>query len=82
MSKVARASVSAKADIRDLKREVREVHKIVSNIKDMILTKWKVQDEKYGEYRWPYDEEGDLLPTVNHTTLYPWHNEEPHEEEG
>ena len=48
----------------------------------MILTKWKVQDEKYGEYRWPYDEEGDLLSGVNHTGLYPWHNEEPHEEEG
>ena len=51
MSKVAKASMSAKADIRDLKREVREVHKIVNNIKNMILTKWKVQDEKYGEYR-------------------------------
>ena len=48
----------------------------------MILTKWKVQDEAYGEYRWPYDMDGDLLPTVNHTALYPWHNDEPHEEEG
>tara|TARA_R100000234_G_scaffold13872_1_gene7710 strand:- start:211 stop:459 length:249 start_codon:yes stop_codon:yes gene_type:complete len=82
MSKIAKASMSAKADIRDLKREVKEVHKIVSNIRDMILNKWKVQDEAYGEYRWPYDMDGDLLPTVNHTALYPWHNDEPHEEEG
>ena len=42
MSKIAKASMSAKADIRDLKREVKEVHKIVSNIRDMILNKWKV----------------------------------------
>ncbi|SVD56574.1 uncharacterized protein METZ01_LOCUS409428 [marine metagenome] len=37
----------------------------VKELKDMILTKWKVDDERYGEYRWPYDKDGDILPNVN-----------------
>jgi hypothetical protein len=37
----------------------------VKELKEMVLDKWKTEDERYGEYRWPYDQDGDLLPNVN-----------------
>ena len=37
----------------------------------------------YGEYRWPYDMDGDLLPTCkSYCIISLGHNDEPHEEEG
>ena len=39
----------------------------VQDIKEMILLKWKMEDERYGEYRWPYNQDGDLLPNVDMT---------------
>ena len=65
MSKMAEKSMSVKADVIKIRREIKEIKSIMSNIKEMILTKWKVQDEAYGEYRWPYNVEGDLMDTVN-----------------
>ena len=39
----------------------------LSEIKYMLLEKWKTEDESYGEYRWPYDIDGELLNTVSLT---------------
>ena len=48
-----------------LLEQVMRLSEEVKELKDMILTKWKVDDERYGEYRWPYDKDGDILPNVN-----------------
>ena len=37
----------------------------VKELKEMVLDKWKDEDEQYGEYRWPYDQDGEILPNVN-----------------
>ena len=37
----------------------------VKELKERVLDKWKTEDQRYGEYRWPYDQDGDLLPNVN-----------------
>jgi hypothetical protein len=42
-----------------------KLSKDVKDIKEMILIKWKMEDERYGEYRWPYDEDGELPSNVN-----------------
>ena len=48
-----------------LLEQVMRLSEEIKELKDMILTKWKVDDERYGEYRWPYDKDGDILPNVN-----------------
>ena len=68
--------------LREIKELLVKQNESLEQLTQLFLDKWKSEDERYGEYRWPYDEEGDLLSGVNHTGLYPWHNEEPHEEEG
>tara|TARA_B100000029_G_scaffold125135_1_gene118616 strand:- start:728 stop:931 length:204 start_codon:yes stop_codon:yes gene_type:complete len=55
-----RGQVKLLEQIMKLSEEVRE-------LKDMVLLKWKMEDERYGEYRWPYDQDGDLLPNVDMT---------------
>jgi hypothetical protein len=37
----------------------------IKELKQLFLNKWKMDDERYGEYRWPYDKDGDILPNVN-----------------
>ena len=48
-----------------LLEQIMKLTEEVQDIKEMILLKWKMEDERYGEYRWPYDQDGDLLPNVN-----------------
>ena len=48
-----------------LLEQVMKLSKDVKDIKEMILIKWKMEDERYGEYRWPYDEDGELPSNVN-----------------
>jgi uncharacterized protein (DUF2249 family) len=48
-----------------LLEQVMRLNEEIKELKDMILLKWKLEDERYGEYRWPYDEDGDILPNVN-----------------
>jgi len=48
-----------------LLEQVMRLSEEIKELKDMILLKWKLEDERYGEYRWPYDQDGDILPNVN-----------------
>jgi len=48
-----------------LLEQVMKLSEEVEELKEMILLKWKMEDERYGEYRWPYDQDGDILPNVN-----------------
>jgi uncharacterized protein RhaS with RHS repeats len=48
-----------------LLEQITKLTEEVQDIKEMILLKWKMEDERYGEYRWPYDQDGDLLPNVD-----------------
>ena len=57
-TKLQRGQVKLLEQVMKLSEEVKE-------LKEMILLKWKMEDERYGEYRWPYDQDGDLLPNVN-----------------
>ena len=50
-----------------LLEQVMQLSEEIKEIKEMILLKWKMEDERYGEYRWPYDQDGDILPNVNMT---------------
>tara|TARA_B100000686_G_scaffold303748_1_gene340833 strand:+ start:332 stop:535 length:204 start_codon:yes stop_codon:yes gene_type:complete len=50
-----------------LLEQIMKLTEEVQDIKEMILLKWKMEDERYGEYRWPYNQDGDLLPNVDMT---------------
>jgi hypothetical protein len=50
-----------------LLEQVTQLSEEIKELKEMILLKWKIEDERYGEYRWPYDQDGDILPNVNMT---------------
>ena len=50
-----------------LLEQVTQLSEEIKELKEMILLKWKMEDERYGEYRWPYDQDGDILPNVNIT---------------
>ena len=50
-----------------LLEQVMQLSEEIKELKEMILLKWKMEDERYGEYRWPYDQNGDILPNVNMT---------------
>jgi|TARA_B100000530_G_C15643509_1_gene363291 hypothetical protein len=50
-----------------LLEQVTQLSEEIKELKEMILLKWKMEDERYGEYRWPYDQDGDILPNVNMT---------------
>ena len=50
-----------------LLEQIMKLTEEVQDIKEMILLKWKMEDERYGEYRWPYNQDGDLLPYVDMT---------------
>ena len=50
-----------------LLEQVMQLSEEIKELKEMILHKWKMEDERYGEYRWPYDQDGDILPNVNMT---------------
>ena len=50
-----------------LLEQVTQLSEEIKELKEMILLKWKMEDERYGEYRWPYDQDCDILPNVNMT---------------
>ena len=50
-----------------LLEQVMQLSEEIKELKEMILLKWNMEDERYGEYRWPYDQDGDILPNVNMT---------------
>ena len=50
-----------------LLEQIMKLTEEVQDIKEMILLKWKMEDERYGEYRWPYNQDGDLLTNVDMT---------------
>jgi len=55
------------SEIQELKHELSNISNDLSELKVMLLNKWKSEDERYGEYRWPYDIDGDLLKNVSLT---------------
>ena len=57
-SQLKRGQVKLLEQVMQLSEEIKE-------LKEMVLLKWKTEDEKYGEYRWPYDQDGELLSNVN-----------------
>ena len=59
-SQLKRGQVKLLEQVMQLSEEIKE-------LKEMVLLKWKTEDERYGEYRWPYDKDGDLLENVNTT---------------
>ena len=42
-----------------------EYNSMLKELKELVLLKWKTEDERYGEYRWPYDKDGEILSNVN-----------------
>ena len=48
-----------------LLEQVMQLSEEIKELKEMVLLKWKTEDERYGEYRWPYDQDGELLSNVN-----------------
>ena len=50
-----------------LHEQVMQLSEEIKELKQMVLLKWLNEDERYGEYRWPYDKDGDLLENVNTT---------------
>ena len=48
-----------------LLEQVMQLSEEIKELKELVLLKWKTEDEKYGEYRWPYDQDGELLSNVN-----------------
>ena len=59
-AKLKRGQVKLLEQVMQLSEEIKE-------LKQMVLLKWLNEDERYGEYRWPYDKDGDLLENVNTT---------------
>ena len=59
-SQLKRGQVKLLEQVMQLSEEIKE-------LKQMVLLKWLNEDERYGEYRWPYDKDGDLLENVNTT---------------
>ena len=57
-AKLKRGQVKLLEQVMQLSEEIKE-------LKEMVLLKWKTEDERYGEYRWPYDQDGELLSNVN-----------------
>ena len=48
-----------------LLEQVMQLSEEIKELKQMVLLKWLNEDERYGEYRWPYDQDGELLSNVN-----------------
>ena len=52
--------------IKRLSRSIDKMSKDLEELKALMLKLWKAEDEQEnnGIYRWPYDENGELLPNV------------------
>jgi hypothetical protein len=48
-----------------LLEQVMQLSEEIKELKELVLLKWKTEDERYGEYRWPYNQDGELLSNVN-----------------
>ena len=48
-----------------LLEQVMQLSEEIKELKQMVLLKWLNEDERYGEYRWPYDKDGDVLENGN-----------------
>ena len=55
--------------IRKLEKRVDRMSVLIKELREAFLLEWKAEDEQEndGKYRWPYDEDGNLLPNVNMT---------------
>tara|TARA_Y100000758_G_scaffold285995_1_gene236471 strand:- start:928 stop:1179 length:252 start_codon:yes stop_codon:yes gene_type:complete len=55
--------------IRKIEKRVNRMGADIKELKKAFLKEWKAEDEQEndGKYRWPYDEDGNLLPNVNMT---------------
>jgi hypothetical protein len=55
--------------IRKIEKRVDKMGGQIEELKKAFLKEWKAEDEQEndGKYRWPYDEEGNVLPNVNMT---------------
>ena len=55
--------------IRKIEKRVDKMGSQIDELKRAFLKEWKAEDEQEndGKYRWPYDENGNLLPNVNMT---------------
>ncbi len=51
--------------VNKIEKLLEEQTKDIQELKQLFLDMWKQEDEQYGEYRWPYDQDGDILPNVN-----------------
>ena len=55
------------SELQKINHEMSTINIELSELKYMLLEKWKTEDESHGEYRWPYDIDGELLNTVSLT---------------
>ena len=53
--------------VRKLEKRVDRMSVIIKELQETFLKEWKAEDEQEnnGKYRWPYDEDGNLLTNVN-----------------
>ena len=43
-----------------LLEQVMQLSEEIKELKQMVLLKWLNEDERYGEYRWPYDKDASM----------------------
>ena len=55
------------SELQKINHEMSAINIELSEVKYILLEKWKTEDESYGEYRWPYDIDGELLNNVSLT---------------
>ena len=55
------------SELNNINHQMSTINIELSELKYMFLEKWKTEDEKYGEYRWPYNVDGELLNNVRLT---------------
>ena len=55
--------------IRRLEKRVDRMSIMIKELREAFLREWKAEDEQEndGQYRWPYDADGNLLPNVTMT---------------
>tara|TARA_B100000029_G_scaffold172613_1_gene168973 strand:- start:3341 stop:3592 length:252 start_codon:yes stop_codon:yes gene_type:complete len=55
------------ADMKDMMENLDKISEGIKDIQDTMVKLWRAEDmeENDGEFRWPFDEHGNLLDNVN-----------------
>ena len=55
------------ADMKDMMENLDKISEGIKDIQDTMVKLWRAEDmeENEGEFRWPFDEHGNLLDNVN-----------------